>query len=243
METKICRKCYIEKDISNFSKDISRKDGYRIYCKECLKNKYDKKTSNTKKREPRTKEEIELQRKIYYQNNKNIVKIYQEKNKGHIKEQGKEYRRKNYEKILERKKKYRKENPEKIIKWRKNHYEKNKLRINKQLKDRRNIDCLFKLKSNIRGRIKSFLNSKKIMKKGKTFEIIGCSPQELKKHIESQFTEGMSWKNYGFYGWHIDHKMPLDSGKNEEEVYKLCHYTNLQPLWGSENFKKSNKIL
>jgi hypothetical protein len=53
----------------------------------------------------------------------------------------------------------------------------------------------------------------------------------------------MSWENYGFYGWHIDHKIPLDAGKTEEEIYKLCHFTNLQPLWGDINIKKGKKII
>jgi hypothetical protein len=53
----------------------------------------------------------------------------------------------------------------------------------------------------------------------------------------------MSWDNYGFYGWHIDHVIPLSSAKTEEEVYKLCHYTNLQPLWAEDNLKKGSKII
>jgi hypothetical protein len=63
----------------------------------------------------------------------------------------------------------------------------------------------------------------------------------LKKHLEIQFIEGMSWENQG--KWHIDHKIPLSSAKTEEEVYKLCHYTNLQPLWAEDNLKKGSKIL
>ena len=82
----------------------------------------------------------------------------------------------------------------------------------------------------------------KITKTNKTFDIIGCAPQFLKEYLEKQFSEGMSWDNYGFYGWHIDHKIPLSSADNEEDIYKLCNYTNLQPLWATDNLKKSNKI-
>lgn len=53
----------------------------------------------------------------------------------------------------------------------------------------------------------------------------------------------MNWDNRGLYGWHIDHIIPLSSAKTEEEVYKLCHYTNLQPLWAKENLSKGNKII
>ena len=72
---------------------------------------------------------------------------------------------------------------------------------------------------------------------------MGCSIESLISHLESQFKDGMSWDNYGYYGWHIDHIIPLSSVSSEDEVYKLCHYTNLQPLWAEDNLKKSNKIL
>jgi hypothetical protein len=65
----------------------------------------------------------------------------------------------------------------------------------------------------------------------------------LKKYIESKFKEGMSWDNYGVYGWHLDHIIPLSSAKNEEELKSLCHYTNLQPLWAFDNLSKFNKII
>ena len=79
--------------------------------------------------------------------------------------------------------------------------------------------------------------------KSKSTEIIiGISFDELKIYLESKFIEGMTWSNYGFNGWHIDHIIPLSSAENEEEIYKLCHYTNLQPLWAEENLKKGKKI-
>ena len=53
----------------------------------------------------------------------------------------------------------------------------------------------------------------------------------------------MAWENYGYYGWHIDHIIPLSSAKTEEELYKLSHFTNLQPMGASDNRKKGAKIL
>jgi hypothetical protein len=53
----------------------------------------------------------------------------------------------------------------------------------------------------------------------------------------------MTWENHGVHGWHIDHIIPLSSAKDDIELLKkLCHYTNLQPLWAEENRIKSNKI-
>ena len=94
----------------------------------------------------------------------------------------------------------------------------------------------------MRCRIWKYLNILEITKKNKTFDIVGCSPEFLKEHIEKQFTEGMSWGLLGQH-IHIDHIIPLSSAKTEDELYKLCHYENLQPLWAEDNLKKSNKIL
>jgi len=59
-------------------------------------------------------------------------------------------------------------------------------------------------------------------------------------HIEQQFKDGMSWENHG--EWHIDHIFPVGLASDEEMVYKLNHYTNLQPLWAKENLQKGAKI-
>ena len=72
--------------------------------------------------------------------------------------------------------------------------------------------------------------------------MIGCSPEELKKHIESKFTYGMSWELVG-KEIHIDHIIPLSSANTIEQVESLCHYSNLQPLWAKDNLKKKNKII
>ena len=77
-------------------------------------------------------------------------------------------------------------------------------------------------------------------KLARTHELFGCSPEELKAHIESLFLEGMTWENHGQYGWHIDHIRPVSSF-SAEEIMQVNHYTNLQPLWASDNVKKSNK--
>ena len=79
------------------------------------------------------------------------------------------------------------------------------------------------------------------MTHNKTFEIIGCDGLFLKTHLESLFTSNMCWENYG--EWHVDHIIPLSSSKNLNEFYKLCHYTNLQPLWAHDNLKKGSKIV
>jgi len=128
---------------------------------------------------------------------------------------------------------YQKNNNESVKKGRNDRHQKNY-----------DNNTLYKLKVNIRNRVKLFIKSVNFdIKINNTYNIVGCSPEELKIYLEKQFTEDMSWDNHKHTGWHIDHIIPLSSAKTEEEVYKLCHYTNLQPLWCNENYKKGKKII
>lgn len=221
MKTKICSKCKIEKDTCEFStfysKELSR---LRIhsYCKDCINN-------SSKIRYENNKENIKIKKKEFYHKNKeselNRRKLHYAKNREKELLRMKEYRENNKQYFQEHRKKYQK------------NYENN----------RYENDLEYKLSKNIRRRVSLFLQSNNISKTNKTFDIVGCAPQQLKEHLQSQFKDNMSWDNYGYYGWHIDHIIPLSSAKTEEEIYKLCHYTNLQPLWGEENIKKGGKII
>ena len=121
-------------------------------------------------------------------------------------------------------------------KYKESNREKFKLHRREYLKLKRKNDILFRLKQNSRNRIRKFIKSKGITINQKSFEMIGCSPLELRNHLEKQFTKGMSWDNYG--KWHVDHIIPLNSLITEEEIYKLSYYTNLQPLWAEDNISK-----
>lgn len=103
-------------------------------------------------------------------------------------------------------------------------------------KKKYNEDIQFRLMKRMRNNINKYITRKQKT----TSQIIGCSSLDLIKHLESQFLPDMSWDNYG--EWHIDHIIPQSSAKTEEEVYKLNHYTNLQPLWAEDNLRKSDKI-
>jgi hypothetical protein len=154
----------------------------------------------------------------------------------------KKFRENNPTKVKEIYKKWRDSNVsserERSNDWKKN----NRNKVNDYKKERRKTDSLYKIKENLRNRIINFLKLNRIQKLNKTFDIVGCSPEFLKEYLENKFTEGMSWDIMG-RDIHIDHIIPLSSSKTEEEVYRLCHYTNLQPLWAEENLKKGNRIL
>jgi hypothetical protein len=169
--------------------------------------------------------------------------------KSHCKEcssiYGKNYYTLNKDSHNEKMSKHYIDNKENYRKTNKIYKEKNKEKVNKIArlynKKKRDEDILFKLKHNLRVRIKEYMKTKSITSKNKTFDFVGCEPKMLIQHIEEQFNDGLSWENYG--EWHIDHIIPLSSAKTEEELYKLCHFTNLQPMWALDNIKKGSKIL
>ncbi len=105
---------------------------------------------------------------------------------------------------------------------------------------RSKTDILFKLIGMIRSRTKFALNQKKWIKPNSITKAIGCSILDLKIHLESKFSQGMTWENQG--KWHIDHIYPLSKAQTPEEMLKLAHYTNLQPLWAIDNIRKGNKV-
>lgn len=110
-------------------------------------------------------------------------------------------------------------------------------------KMKRDSDPLFRAKGNMRNRLNNAFKRKRWNKNSTTAKMLGADIYTVKTFIEVQFTEGMSWDNYGKGGWEIDHVIPLASATTEEELIKLCHYTNLQPLWAEDNLKKKDKIL
>ena len=166
------------------------------------------------------------------------VNSYRSVNKEKVNKWNRETYNRNIENHKETKKKYRDNNKEKQKILKKIWNENNKEKIKNYTKERKKYDIIFKIRCNVRSRIKSFLKSKNIIKNNSTFKIVGCEPTKLKEHLENQFRDGMTWENYGLHGWHIDHITPLISGKTEDDIYKLCYFTNLQPLWWYENLKK-----
>ena len=117
-------------------------------------------------------------------------------------------------------------------------------RNKKRLKERRISDLNFKLKEILRRRINYVIKNNNVIKCERTLELLGCSLDELKLHLESQFKKGMTWKNHTQKGWHIDHIKPCASFDltNNEQQKQCFHYTNLQPLWWYENLSKGDTI-
>jgi len=211
---KVCAKCKIEKEFSEFGKDKNKKDKFNIYCKVCTRER--SKQYNLENPEKR----------IQYTLN----------NKENRKEYFKNYYLDNIDVILENQKQYQLNNPDKA----KQYYQENKDVLLKKVKNRKLVDNLFKLSGNIRSLIGICVKNQGYKKTSKTSQILNCSFEEFKIYLENKFIEGMTWGNYG--KWELDHIYPVSRAIDEEHLIKLNHYTNFQPLWKEDNRKKSNKL-
>jgi len=183
--------------------------------------------------------------KAYYIKNKELIKEkqceYVSKNKEQTSVKNKNWKEKNKDKV----KSYYKDNREKLIIKRRLYIEKNRNKIreydNLNQKLKRQNNPLFKLKGNLRNIIRKAIVKNGYTKKTKTFLILGCSYEEFKLHLETQFLGWMTWDNYGLYngtkdyGWDIDHIKPLVTAITEADIIQLNHYTNLQPLCSKVN--------
>lgn len=146
---------------------------------------------------------------------------------------------KNKEKYLSRAKKRYEENRQELIEKACDYQKANLGKIIKQRKSRMVYDDLYAIKERVRCLIKESIRKMNFSKNSKTSEILGCSKNEFKDHIEKQFLNGMTWENRK--EWHLDHIVPISTAKKQEDVIRLNHFTNLRPLWSKDNLSKSNK--
>lgn len=242
--TKTCTKCHEEKELSEFGK---RDQGLRADCKSCVaeyhkeyraaneeKIKEDKKVYRQANSEKMTKRDAE-----YYATNKERILSEQRAYRAANLEQVRTRERKSSRKHAERKRQYANMyyhtlTPEKRYQRRKTNNARKKLRMQN--------DMNYRLREALRSRLWHAVKNKQGIKSAHTMELTGCTIEFLVKYLEDQFSEGMSWNNYG--AWHIDHELPCAmfdlTQKCEQE--KCFHYTNLQPLWSKDNLTKSDKV-
>lgn len=233
MSMKNCSKCNQLKPIIEFGKHKQKPDGLSSWCKLCKKEQ-DQLFYN------KNKDKKKNIAKQYY--NKNKEKVLERKNakKEYYHEYNKKWHQENRDYVLSRLKEYRDTHVEERKLYKKKYREENKELIREQYKAWLNEKPIRKIAKSCRNRLREFIKGNGFTKYKSFSDYIGCTQEELKLYIESKFQEGMTWENYG--NWHLDHVVPLSSAKTEEQLYKLCHYTNLQPLLAEENLKKNCKL-
>lgn len=259
MENKRCSRCKLTKPLTEFGRNKAQKDGYKNYCKLCVKENYleniEQKRIYNKEYYFLNKEEINKKHKIWLENNIEYIKTYSKNYRNNDeflakeKERLKKYREENKELISEQQKKWRTENKKYTLDYAKKYRQENRKKINTWFTKKYSSDPLFKLKVNIRNAFKSMIKRNGFAKQCKTIDILGCSFEALKTHLESKFEPWMNWDNHGLYngelnyGWDIDHIIPTSTAITEEDVIRLNHYTNLQPLCSKINRDiKRNKL-
>ena len=165
-------------------------------------------------------------------------------------QRAKEWAAKNKEKRKEIADRWAKNNPDKVAAIQKRTREKPETKLqNKEWRSKNAVayhrkkraeDPMFALRFKLRSMVNKAVHRFGYTKRSRTQETLGCSWAEFVLHIERLFQPGMTWENRG--EWHIDHIIPLASAKTEEDVIRLNHYTNLQPLWAEDNLRKSDKL-
>jgi hypothetical protein len=230
MEFKICSKCQNNKPISEFTVCSRNKDGLYHQCKTCKNSARDYENINRNRLRydvSVTEKQCRICQQVKPSGEFSKHALNKDGLKSECKACVKEYNEKHKDYINKRNYEYFKEKGVHLQ------------RINRA--NRRKTDPLYKLKCTIRSRTRSAFKSKGFKKNTKTEKMLGCDWNTSKQHLERQFTKGMSWDNHG--EWHIDHIIPLSSAKSVEELTKLAHYTNLQPLWAKDNLSKGSQII
>ena len=230
-----------------------KKDYHKKYCKKYYQENKEIIDEQKKLYNHKNKERMKEQKKNYNQEHKEQQKKYREENKDKIRERKRKWFQENREKEQTRKKKYNEARKEQITvyckTYNKEHKEQRKIYTEKHkehkklydkdyVKQRRSTDPLYKLIHNVRIRVKKALQ----YKSKHTMDYIDCSAKFLAKHLESQFTDGMTWKNMGGKtGWQVDHILPIMwNNPTETEIIERLKWYNLQPLWAKDNIEKSN---
>lgn len=265
--TKYCPKCQNHKEYQEFNSNKSRKDGLSDWCRVCNKVQnrelvLDEKTNKLVYRKSyriKNKEKIKAKNKEYELRNKDKIR---EKSRLRIKNNPEKQRERvrkwrlkvGKEKLKQYKIKAKIKNPN----IGKEEYLRAKIRNggkapkNKRTKSQNEYEKL-RIKTNINYRLAKLLRTrlrialKNNIKNGSAVTDLGCSLNKFKMYLQIKFyrrpkdsKQIMTWENHGVHGWHIDHIKPLASFDltNREQLLQACHYTNLQPLWAEENYKK-----
>lgn len=256
VEEKKCPQCGVLKESNCFNKNKRNKSGLSSLCRECESNNYQRdrdkiipKQAEYNRRNPEVHKKAATK---YYQNNTELVKA---RSATHYSE--------NREEILDA----QRGNPIRSAKKRQRRLDnlEESLRKEKILRDKRRAtkrehinklgnewakkkateDPNFKLAKLLRSRLTKAI--KRDQRDGSAVRDLGCSIEDLKKHLESKFQPGMTWKNWGQGDgmWNIDHIMPISCFNlaDRQHLILACNYLNLQPLWFLENMKKGKKII
>lgn len=215
---KLCPFCEKVKPREDFDKDTNSLSGMTTHCHQCRRG-----------------------------HSKNHASKEETKEKRRIRDQSPEGREKT--RAIDKRRYTEEARREDFLKYRREYSKRESQRnhVNQRDRERRSEDIGYKLKRNLKGRVCSAIKASKTRKTNTTVVLLGCTIENLKTHLESLWADGMNWENYGFGDdkWHIDHIIPCAAFDLtiKEEQEKCFHYSNLQPLWQSDNFFKGARVI
>lgn len=226
-QLKTCSKCRRDLPWDCFGRCRKNVDGLKYACKGCRKK-------DGQRYYEANREEVSVRNRKWKSENRDRVL---EKGREYYEAHGAAYREANKEAISERNRRYREsQDRDEVAEYNRRYQEENREELNRKRVERRRGDDNLRILHSVRTRMSKVLKGGR--KSARTVELLGCTIEFLRSHLESQFREGMSWDNYG--EWHIDHIIPCANfDMTDPEQQKQCfHHSNLQPLWAYENYQK-----
>lgn len=250
---RICNRCGVIKPFSEFNKG-KYKDGLNHWCRECEREyRYqnrDRILARMKEYSKRTKAHKKDYNKSYYNENKDKIlsqkKYYYDKNRRIILGKTRNYVVAHFDEISKRRQKFRQENRFRLREEAKEYSRKPYVRKRRReyQRSKAKTDPMFRLNRSIASQVHRALKGAKQYRRW--VDLAGYSIEDLRKHLEKQFQDGMTWENYGRNGWHVDHKIPrsvFNYTKPEHPDFKKAWaMSNLQPMWAGENLSKGNTL-
>jgi hypothetical protein len=220
---KTCSRCNSDKPLGSFGANKRARDGLQAMCKEC-------------KREYQRIWRAEHKDKVRGHNSSYYIA-----HRTGVLTRCKAYKSQHHTEVSTRQASYRCANAAGIKTYKAAYFRQNKDRAYALRRSREKEYPQVKLGAHLRTRLRRAI--KRGHKAGSAVRDLGCSISQCREHIESQFRPGMSWDNWARDGWHLDHRVPLSSFDltDKKQFQAACHYTNLQPLWATENLKKGAK--
>lgn len=226
---KKCTLCGVVQTINNFQ-IVDKRGSRRGQCKNCRR---------IYNQEYRKKHRVQISEQR---------RRYRDKNEIHLRAKSKNYRYEHKEQIRKSKKRNYEAYKKTIYEYNKKNVEKIRERRRNYQKKRRLEDNNYRISCNLRSRLGKLMRGEK---QGSAVQDLGCNLDEFIEYLESKFYlhpktgEQMGWDNYGQFGWHIDHIVPLclfDLTRRDHVIF-ACHYSNLQPMWAYENLSKNGKVI
>ena len=208
------------------------KEEHNAYMREWRKNNRDKvKAQNRKYREEHKSEAAEYH------------KAWRDKNREHLNGQAREKYKENPTAFKERKERYIVSHQERYKESNKRYKQENRQKCPDYERNKRHSDPVYRFRTSVRCLIWGYAKKKGYKGNKKTWELVGCDFDTFLAYIQSQFEDGMTLENYG-HGegkWNIDHIIPISTAKTDEDVERLNHYTNLRPMWATDNYRRPKK--